>query len=142
MKKELEAQLAAAKSESKATVEALKRELYAVTEERDKLKARCQQVSMLRIHQHTSAYVCAYVSIRQHTYNNADKARCQQLSMLYVCYMCVSMHVLLYIRLDTNVCALRWRGTCGTQQRTRMLTYADVCADGEGHGGLYDERVC
>ena len=104
MKKELEAQLAAAKSESKATVEALKRELYAVTEERDKLKARCQQVPML-----------------------------------YVCYVRVFVHVLLYICVDTNVCALRWRGTCGTQRRTRMLTYADICADGKGHGGLYDE---
>ena len=89
MKKELEAQLAAAKSESKATVEALKRELYAVTEERDKLKARCQQVPML-----------------------------------YVCYVRVFVHVLLYICVDTNVCALMMERD---MRNSTTNAYADVC---------------
>ena len=43
--------------------------------------------------------------------------RCQQVCMLYLCY--ISVHVLLYICLDTHICTHRWRGTCRTQRRKR-----------------------
>jgi len=65
MKTDLEAQLADAKSESQATVEALKRALYAVTEGRDKLTARCLQVCMLYLC-YVSVHVLLYICLDPH----------------------------------------------------------------------------